>query len=283
MNLEDLAIETVASGLCRVSLRTPTLPPATHTNSYLLGRQDFLVIEPASPYSPEQAKLHDAIDARLALGHRLLGALLTHHHLDHVSGANALRARYPVPLIAHEATAARLATRAPVDRVLGEGEPLFDALSELDVRVLHTPGHAPGHLCLHSPRHGWIIAGDMVASIGTILVDTDDDGDMDAYIAQLERLAALGPRTLFPAHGDPIADAVGRLEFYVRHRTQREARILDAVRGGAGELGAVVARAYDDTPAAVWPLAARAARAHLARLIKHGRVALRGDRYVARD
>lgn len=279
MEHEELPIERVAFGVQRLSLRTPTLPPATHTNTYLVGEADFVVVEPASPYAPEQAALFAAVDARIAKGHRLLGALVTHHHNDHVSAAWTLRARYGVPLMAHAETARRLTARGPVDRALREGDELDAALRALEIQVLHTPGHAPGHLCLWSERHRWLVAGDMVASVGTILVDVDDGGDMDAYLEQLARLADLSPRRILPAHGDPIDDAVGRLRFYVHHRLQREARILDAVVAGCGDLGTIVARAYDDTPVAAWPLAARAARAHLQRLIKRGSVALREGRY----
>lgn len=280
MEHEELPIERVAFGVQRLSLRTPTLPPATHTNTYLVGETDFLVVEPASPYAPEQAALFAAIDGRIAKGHRLLGAMVTHHHVDHVSAAWALRARYGVPLMAHAETARRLAARGPTDHLLREGEDLDPALAALEIQVLHTPGHAPGHVCLLSDRHRWLIAGDMVASVGTILVDVDDGGDMDAYIDQLSRLADLAPRRILPAHGDPIEDAVGRLRFYVHHRGQREARILDAVRQGSADLGAIVARAYDDIPVSAWPLAARAARAHLQRLVKHGHVEIREGRYL---
>ncbi|MFO0627800.1 MAG: MBL fold metallo-hydrolase [Polyangiales bacterium] len=280
MDPEELSAERVGVGITRVGLRTPTLPPATHTNAYLVGRADFIVVEPASPYGPEQSRLFAAVDARLARGNRLAGALLTHHHADHVGGAEALRARYGVPVMAHPETARRLRDRVPVDLELREGDALPPAVTDLDLALLHTPGHAPGHLCVHAPRHGWLIAGDMVASVGTILVDVDDDGDMDDYLAQLERLAGCAPGRILPAHGEPIDEGEARLRFYVRHRLEREAKILDAVRGGAQDLGAVVARAYDDTPVTVWPLAARAARAHLARLVKRSQVAQREGRYL---
>jgi ribonuclease/clavin/mitogillin len=277
---EELLADRVGVGVTRIGLRTPTLPPATHTNAYLVGRGDFIVVEPASPFGPEQSRLFAAVESRRAQGHRLAGALLTHHHADHVGAAWALRARYGAPLMAHPETARRLRDRGPVDIELHEGAALPPCLDDLDLAVLHTPGHAPGHLCVHAEKHGWMIAGDMVASVGTILVDVEDDGDMDEYLTQLQRLADRAPGRLLPAHGEPIDEGVERLRFYVRHRLQREAKVFDAVRDGARDLGAVVARAYDDTPVAVWPLAARAARAHLARLVKLQRVEHRGGRYL---
>lgn len=281
MESEELLADRVGVGVTRIGLRTPTLPPATHTNAYFVGREDFLVVEPASPFGAEQSRLFAAVEERRARGHRVVGALLTHHHADHVGAAWALRARFGVPVMAHPETARRLRARGPVDIELREGDALPPCVADLELTLLHTPGHAPGHLCVHAEKHGWLIAGDMVASVGTILVDVDDGGDMDDYLTQLQRLAVRAPGTLLPAHGEPIADGVERLRFYVRHRLQREAKILDAVRGGARELGEVVARAYDDTPVTVWPLAARAARAHLARLEKLQRVTLRGGRYLS--
>lgn len=276
----ELLSERVARGVERVPLRTPTLPPATHTNAYLLGEGEFVVVEPASPYEPEQRRLGEVIDARIASGHKLVGAFITHHHADHVGGARWIRDRYGVPLMAHPETARRVIERVPVDREVDEGYELHPALRDMDLELLHTPGHAPGHLCVRSVRDRWMIVGDMVASVGTIIIDPDDGGDMDDYLRELARLAELAPRRLLPAHGDPIDDAVGRLRFYIHHRLAREARVLDAVRGGAEALSAVVGGAYDDTPVALWPLAARSARAHLLRLIKREQVVLRDGRYL---
>jgi endoribonuclease LACTB2 len=269
---EALDGASVGAGVVRIALRTPTLPPATETNTYLLGERDFYVVEPASPWDDERARLDALVRARLDLGHRLLGAILTHHHGDHVGGARHLCDTFQVPLLAHPITRAKLDGVVTIDRTLDEGDALDPALAALDVAVLHTPGHAPGHLCLHARAHGWMIVGDMVASIGTILIDTSDDGDMDAYLTQLRRLASLGPTRLLPAHGDPIDDAVGRLEFYIAHRLAREARVRDAVGATRTSLDAIVTAAYADSPGAHPALARRSALAHLARLDVLGQV-----------
>lgn len=272
--------QPVAGGLERLSLRTPTLPPATETNSYLVhGRDGFFVIEPATPYSREQSVLFEQIQARISRGEMLLGALVTHHHVDHVGAAEPFRTEFGVPLYAHAITRRLLEGRVTVDRTLDDG----DTLPGTDVRVLHTPGHAPGHLCAWHEQHRWLVAGDMVASVGTIVVDPDDEGDMAAYVAQLKRLRALESKRLLPAHGDPIDAPEKLLEFYVTHRAERESKVRDAVREGTRDehgvvtLGEVVRRAYADTPAWLWPLAAKSARAHLTKLVGEGTVALKDD------
>jgi ribonuclease/clavin/mitogillin len=275
--LDDSLQDTDAAGVERLPLRTPTLPPATHTNSYFVGRRDFYLVEPASPYGPEQDRLHELVEARRERGHRLVGVIATHHHPDHVGGAEAARARFGAPLMAHARTRDKLAGRVTVDVLLDESNTDLGKPVGLDLAVLHTPGHAPGHLCLHERRAGWMIVGDMVSSVSTIVVDPDDDGDMDDYVAQLRRMAALGPTTLFPAHGDPIGGGVAKLDAYVAHREAREQRVRAAVAGGAASLGAIVARAYDDTPPWLWPVAAKSARAHLERLRRRGAIARSGE------
>lgn len=262
----------VADVVERLPLRTPTYPPATHTNSYLVGRGRFWVVEPASPWEDEQRALDALVRRRVAAGETLAGAIVTHHHGDHAGGARAFCEAHGVPLYGHAETRRLLAGVADVTHLLAEGDVL-----DGDVRVLHTPGHAPGHLCLWSPGAGWMIVGDMVASVGTILIDPDQEGDMAVYLAELDRLTALGPSRLLPAHGEPVDDAVARLRFYVAHRLKREARVRDAVGAGATALDDVVTAAYADAPDAPRVLADKVTRAHLARLESLGEVARAGD------
>lgn len=279
---DDSLQDTSAPEVERLPLRTPTLAPATHTNSYFVGRRDFYLVEPSSPYGPEQARLHDLIEGRLDRGHRLVGVIATHHHPDHVGGAEAVCERFGVPLMAHARTRDKLAGRVTVHALLDETNTDLGKPVGLDLAVLHTPGHAPGHVCLFERRARWMIVGDMLSSLSTIVIDPDDDGDMDDYIAQLRRMAALGPTTLFPAHGDPIADGVSKLTAYVAHREAREERVRRAVAAGAETLGAVVARAYDDAPVWLWPVAARSARAHLERLRRSEKITQTGNDAAAR-
>ena len=279
---DDTLQDTSAAGVERLPLRTPTLLPATHTNSYFVGRRDFYLVEPSSPYGAEQARLHDLIEGRIERGHRLLGVIATHHHPDHVGGARAVCERFGAPLMAHARTRDKLAGRVTVHRLLDESDTRLGDPVGLDLAVLHTPGHAPGHLCLHERTAGWMIVGDMLSSLSTIVIDPDDDGDMDDYVAQLRRMASLAPTTLFPAHGDPVADGAAALGAYVAHREAREEKLRRAVGAGADTLAAVVARAYDDAPVWLWPVAAKSARAHLERLRRRGKITMTGDTTTAR-
>src|SRR5215472_14046236 len=205
-----------APGLLVVPLRTPTLPPATHTNCVLAGQRELALIEPATPYEDEVARLDAILRELAAAGRRVVALLLTHHHQDHVAAAARLRARLGVPLLAHRETARRI--DVAVDRELGDGEIAFG------LRALFTPGHAPGHLCFLEPRTRTLVAGDMVAGEGTILISPLDEGDMGTYLDSLARLSALDLHALVPAHGPPTASPRALLEHYIRHRLMREQR-----------------------------------------------------------
>ncbi|HTQ45234.1 MAG TPA: MBL fold metallo-hydrolase [Polyangiaceae bacterium] len=253
--------------------RTPTLPPATHTNSYALGARDVLLVEPATPYADEQRAWIEWARGLPSAGRRPVAILLTHHHVDHVSGADVLSRELSLPLWAHADTASRVEVR--VDRLLADGDAIdLAAPVPSRWRVLHTPGHAPGHVCLHDEDEGTLVVGDMVASVGTILI-APGDGDMAVYLAQLERLASLGATVALPAHGEPIDEPTALFRHYVAHRLGRERKVLAAVAAGGPE-GAtaeeLVPVAYDDVPPTTWPVALLSLQSHLAKLVAEGRV-----------
>jgi glyoxylase-like metal-dependent hydrolase (beta-lactamase superfamily II) len=249
----------VAPGIRVLALRTPTLPPAVHTNVYLVGPEagPVAVVDPGSPY-PDQLAILDQVLASIPPA----AILLTHHHGDHVGGAAELAARWSVPIAAHPATARRLAGRISVTQLIDDGEVVYGATA------MATPGHAEGHLCYTVGDA--MIAGDMVAGVGTILIDPGD-GDMAVYLASLERMLARPAMTLLPAHGPAIPDGHGKLREYLAHRRLREARVIAALRERPRALAELVAEAYDDTPRALWPLAERSLLAHLVKLAREQR------------
>lgn len=253
-----------------VPLRTPTLPPATHTNCYIIGDgPSVIVVDPASPWSEEQALLDAFVQTHSLQPTEIV---LTHHHVDHVSGATALAERHGVGIAAHEATAARLQGRVKVDRLLDDGARLPGGPSGLV--AMHTPGHAPGHLCFVDAAAGAIVAGDMLASVGTIIIDPSDDGDMAQYLVSLARLRGAvdaGTPRLLPAHGPPIVDGGARLDFYIAHRLEREARVAAALTATALTTEELVPAVYPDVVPAIYPLAARSLLAHLVKLEREGR------------
>lgn len=258
--------------------RTPTLPPATHTNSYALGGREVVLVEPATPYADEQRAWIAWARGLASQGRELVAIVATHHHEDHVGGLDVLAGELGVPVWAHEATVERLAApaRARVTRRLADGDVLVLQGQENESwRVLHTPGHAPGHVCLFEEQSRTVVVGDMVASAGTILI-APGDGDMQVYLQQLDRLASLDATVALPAHGDPIHEPTALFRKYIAHRLAREAKVLDAVRNagpGGADSAALVPEAYADTPVHLWFVAKLSLEMHLEKLEREGRIA----------
>ena len=271
-NLGPLRRVEFRPGVVLLPLATPTLPPATHTNAFLLGHQEVVLVDPGSPLPGQIRVLEEALlDAQGRHGIQVKAIWLTHHHPDHVGGVEAARRLLGVPVCAHRATARRLAPLGiSVDEPLEDGQRVvLGGKRPFPLRVFHTPGHAQGHLCFFDETYGSLIAGDLVAGFGTIVVDPPE-GDMDQYIASLERMIELAPATLFPAHGPAAADAVGRLRRTHEHRLWREEKILAAWREGSRDAKAIVPLVYEKIPPQVHPLAARQVEAHLQRLRRRG-------------
>lgn len=254
------------SGVRVLALRTPTLPPATHTNCYRIGD---VLIDPASPYPDEQERLMDWLAVEGPLPSRVL---LTHHHHDHVGGVEAYVRATGAEVWAHRD--ARVPFR--VDRRLDDEEELDTGAGRL--RCLHTPGHADGHLVFHV-ESGEIVAGDLVAGEGTIVV-APPEGHLATYLESLERVLPLCG-ALLPAHGPRMEDGAAVLRHYLAHRHARSRQVEEALRAGRDDADAIAARVYEGIPGVDLALAAAQVRAHLQWLQEQGRARRNGAKWEA--
>jgi ribonuclease/clavin/mitogillin len=266
-------------GVRLLALRTKTLLPATHTNCWLLGNGELLVVDPGAAAPEEVDKLVARLRALEAEGFRAQAILLTHHHQDHTAGVVPLVARLGLPVWCHARTADRLDVRA--DRLLIEGEVLtLKGTEDMRWRVLHTPGHAQGHVCLVDEATRAAVVGDMVAGVGTILIDPPE-GNMAEYLQQLRRLRDFPVRALYPAHGPPLPDGPQALDRYLAHRAAREARVKAALGKEPRPLEALAKEAYADTPGAWPPVAERSTLAILEKLVAGAEARAVGESWAA--
>ena len=261
-------------GIRVIPLQTRTLPPATHTNAMLVGCSELVLVDPGAPWPEGQRRLAEIINEEAQrCGGRLCGIWLTHHHEDHVAGAAALRRQFDVPVWAHESTAARLVeTGLRIDRRFEGGELVTLAGSPaLRIRIVHTPGHASGHLCFFEERTKTLLCGDMLSGFGTVVINPPD-GSMVEYLESLQELADLGARVILPSHGTMMRDAAESLAKARQHRLWREQRVFDAWLNGQRQPEAMLDSVYDDLDPRAKPLAVRQIVAHLERLEAVGRI-----------
>ena len=251
-----------AHGVEVVPIKTATLPPADHTNCYLVGdpKGEFVLVDPALRMREDMEALATAVERHQ--GH-LKAIVFTHSHSDHLADMPLLREAFDVPVWGSEYTAKSV----PCERILNDGDVL--KLGQQNWQVLITPGHHPGHVCLYS--EAGLVAGDMLAGIGTILIPPHS-GNMSEYIDQLQRLKKLQPHLVFPSHGPVVPMPDKLIQHYIDHRRARHERVFEAVLNGHRGLNEVAQMAYADSPEAHPGLAVDQTLSHLLALEAEGKV-----------
>jgi len=260
-------------GVWVLPVRTRTLPPASCTNVWMPGGSRFVVVDPGSTEDGEHERLLRVMRRRTSDGAVLDAVVLSHHHRDHVSGAHRLARELGVPIAAHTETFARFPVPAGTATLLLKDGDILD-LGGMCFDVVHTPGHAPGHLAFFDPDRRVLLAGDLVSGLSSILIGFAD-GDMAAYLESLRRAAALAPRTVLPSHGPPLPG--GALLAALEHRQERESRVLAALSVTPRSLAEIAAEAYADTPQAPAFLRELQTRSHLVHLAARGAAKVAGS------
>ncbi|MCR9243412.1 MAG: MBL fold metallo-hydrolase [bacterium] len=268
-------------GIVLAPLKTPTLPPATTTNCYVVGNRELYVIDPGSPELKEQQRLDALLTELTANGGKVAGIVLTHHHPDHVGGVHALSQQRDLPVHGHPLTLSRLAPGFRRGRELEDGDTLAlgdapDGAPDWQLTAVHTPGHDRGHLAFRESRYGTAIVGDMLSTVSTIIIDPPE-GHLATYLKSLERLAEEPITTLYPAHGPAVRNGQRLINQYTRHRRQRETALVKSLEEGGGTIATLLPKVYWDADPKLYPFATRSLLAGLEKLAEEGRARCDGD------
>ncbi len=262
----------VADGVRRITAPNPGMMTGPGTNTYIVGKEELVVIDPGPESEPHLAAVLQAV------GGRLKWIVCTHTHLDHSPGASMLK----------RITGARLGGMLPPsdgrqdttfapDRALRHGDTVECAGVRL--RAVHTPGHASNHLCYLLESLKLLFTGDHVMQGSTVVIGPPD-GDMIAYLRSLESLLALDIARFAPGHGHPIDTPHDEARRLIAHRLKREQKVVDAfAKVPSGTLDELVAVVYDDVGPKLHVPAKRSLQAHLIKLSRDGRVKEEGGRW----
>jgi glyoxylase-like metal-dependent hydrolase (beta-lactamase superfamily II) len=249
---------TEATGPILVPARNPGPLTGTGNNTWLIDGAEPTLID-AGVGVPAHL---DEIAAHLG-GRPLVRVIVTHGHADHAAGVPALMTRWPGLEPWKWVRAGELGWRA-----LGDGQQLRAGIRPLT--VIHTPGHAPDHVCLLDAATGDLFVGDMVTKGTTVMIPAGRGGNLRAYLASLERIGSLRPRRLLPGHGAIVDKPLELIGQYIEHRLAREVQVLECLRDGLTDVDAIVSRIYVGLTDAVRPAARLTVEAHLEKLREEG-------------
>lgn len=232
------------------------------TNTYLIGQDPLFILDPG-----EQTQEHFTAVMRAVAFAQVVGIAPSHAHPDH----------WPlVATLGESLDAVTLGFRAhngyEPRRILADGDIVRGA--QWTLKAIHTPGHTSDHLSYFLPEERALFSGDHVMGWSTSVIERPD-GDLNSYLSSLARLLQFDISVIYPAHGEPIPNARGRISELIAHRQMRTAQILEALRARVELVPAIVERIYADVDPRLHPAAQQSVLAHLDALIAAKQVVCR--------
>ena len=170
----------------------------------------------------------------------------SHGHSDHTAGNKAIVAATGAKLMIHELDAHKLGkmVHKTFSRLLGgKGSPRADVLlkendciriGETHLKVLHTPGHTPGHICLYDRKKKLLVSGDHILFDITpnITFWPELENSLKMYLASLEKVYDLDVNLVLPGHRSIWSNQKERISELKAHHQARLDEVVFALDGG---------------------------------------------------
>ncbi len=239
-------------------------------NTYLIPGDTPTLIDAATGKASHLAGLARALGSAA-----LAQVLVTHAHPDHADGCDPIAARWPEAVFRKMPWPDRDRRQALICQPLADGDMV--AAGNGALRAVHTPGHAPDHLCFYEETGGTLFSADLVVLGSSVVIPSSGGGNLADYLTSLQKIRDLDPLRMLPAHGPAIEAPREVIDGYLEHRRRREDQIIDAMRSGARRPDAIVARLYQNLRAELQLLARESVLAHLVKLQGEKRACQRGD------
>ena len=208
---------------------------------------------------------------------RLGQVLVTHAHPDHADGCQSIAEHWPDAVFRKMAWPERDRLQSVESASVAHGDQI--PAGDGTLLAVHTPGHAPDHLCFFDEVSGTLFSADLVVPGSSVVIPASRGGSLAQYLASLRRVLALAPARMLPAHGLAIDDPAMVLNQHLAHRQRREDQIVAALRAGDRRPDVIVDRLYEGLDPGLKPLAQESVVAHLVKLHEEGRACSDGEEW----
>ncbi len=268
----DMPMVAPVSGLDILLVRSNTVPPAEHTNAFLIGDPGArrLVVDPSPANLHELQRLFRALDSAPPQE-----VFLTHHHPDHREYADEVARRYRIPLGMSADTHERISKKTSgrffenvEAKIYRDGDRITEWQGE-PVTLFAVPGHDEGQLALMPESRAWCIVSDLIQGVGTVVIG-GPESSMRKYFASLQRVIDLDPAAIIPSHGQVLGTTF-RIKETLKHRLMREQQVRTLHDAGTSP-EAMVPQIYKGLDPRLLPLARMNIESHLTKLREDGLV-----------
>ncbi len=255
-----------AEGVYRIRLKGP-IGDIGHVNLYLIEKDDRSVTLVDTGFFSSADEIIDAIQSIYGKGVKVNQIIITHLHYDHYGSANMLAGKLSADIMLHERE--RIIAKVIEELYLDKGNNMVNFLqlpekvadkvykvirreieiypknvktiSDGDVissssgvwRIVHTPGHTPGHVCLFNEEKDVLISGDHILPGETSNVayyPAENYNPLLEFLKSLKKTERLSPKLLLPSHGDAFTGIRERVSFLFKHHEKRLQEVMDGMR-----------------------------------------------------